>query len=170
MALVIATLFWARAIEGLVFFLTAAAGLFVLYMLVTLLRLRKDATGPVYRGGIGQWSWAAHRITGVLVIAFLFGHIVDTFAIGFGPELYDETIALYQQWWFKPFEVMLIAAVLFHALNGLRIILFDFWPRLALKHKTFAYAQLVLFVIGFTPAAVIMMRSAIEDSPLKDIL
>jgi succinate dehydrogenase / fumarate reductase cytochrome b subunit len=160
----------ARSIEGLVFILTAGAGLFVLYMFVTLFRLRKSQKGSVYKGGIGQWSWAAHRITGVLVMAFLFGHIVDTFAVGFGPELYDETIALYKQWWFKPFEVMLIAAVLFHALNGLRIILFDFWPKLALKQKAFAYAELVLFVIGFTPVAIIMMRSAIEDSPLKDIL
>ena len=158
----------ARSIEGLVFILTAGAGLFVLYMLVSLFRLRKDAKGPAYKGGIGQWSWAAHRITGVLVMAFLFGHIVDTFAVGFGPELYDETIALYKQWWFKPFEVALIAAVLFHALNGLRIILFDFWPRLALKQKAFAYAELVLFVIAFSPAAFFMLRSAYETSPFKD--
>ena len=159
----------ARSIEGFVFLLTAVSGLFVVYMLVGLFRLRKEQKGPAYKGGIGQWSWAAHRITGVLVMAFLFGHIVDTFAIGFGPELYDETIALYKQWWFKPFEVMLIAAVLFHALNGLRIILFDFWPRLALKQKAFAYAELVLFVIGFAPAAFFMLRSAYETSPFKDV-
>jgi succinate dehydrogenase / fumarate reductase cytochrome b subunit len=145
--------------------LTIGSGIFVLYMLVDLLRLRAAARGPAYKGGLGQWSWASHRITGVLVLAFLFGHIVDTFAIGFGPELYDETISLYKQWWFKPFEVALIAAVLFHALNGLRIILFDFWPRLALKQRTFAYAQLVLFVIGFAPAAFFMLRSAYETSP-----
>ncbi|MDQ3963368.1 MAG: succinate dehydrogenase, cytochrome b556 subunit, partial [Actinomycetota bacterium] len=101
----------------------------------------------------------------VLILAFLFGHVVDTFALGFGPELYDETISLYKQWWFKPFEVALIGAVLFHALNGLRIVLFDFWPHLALKQRAFAYAELVLFVIGFTPAAWIMLRSAFEDSP-----
>jgi succinate dehydrogenase / fumarate reductase, cytochrome b subunit len=159
----------ARSIEGFVFVLTAGAGLFVVYMLVTLFRLRKEQKGPAYKGGIGQWSWAAHRITGVLVMAFLFGHIVDTFAVGFGPELYDETIALYKQWWFKPFEVSLIAAVLFHALNGLRIILFDFWPRLALKQKTFAYAELVLFVILFSPAAFFMLRSAYQTSPFKDM-
>ena len=154
-----------RMIEGLVFLLTAGAGIFVLYMLVGLLRLTPGRTGKRYKGGVGQWSWVAHRITGVLVIAFLFGHIVDTFAIGFGPELYNETISLYKQWWFKPFEVALIGAVLFHALNGLRIILFDFWPKLALKQKVFAYVEFVLFLVGFTPAAVFMMRSAIEDSP-----
>ena len=155
----------ARMIEGLVGVLTIGSGLFVIYMLVDLLRLRAAAKGPAYRGGLGQWSWAAHRITGVLVLAFLFGHIVDTFAVGFGPELYDETISLYKQWWFKPFEVALVAAVLFHALNGLRIILFDFWPKLALKQRPFAYAQLTLFVIGFAPAAFFMLRSAYETSP-----
>ena len=157
----------ARSIEGLVFVLTIASLIFSLYVLVGLFRLRSQQKGPIYRGGIGQWSWAAHRITGVLVLAFLFGHIVDTFAIGFGPELYDETIALYKQWWFMPVEVGLIAATLYHALNGLRIILFDFWPSLALRQRTFAWAQLVLFVAGFTPAAVFMLRHAFEKSPFS---
>lgn len=155
----------ARAIEGLVFVLTVGSGIFVVYMLVGLLRLRASDKGPAYKGGIGQWSWAAHRMTGVLVVAFLFGHIVDTFAIGFGPTLYNETISLYKQWWFKPFEVALIAAVLFHALNGMRIILFDFWPKLALRQRAFAYGELVLFLIGFVPVAYLMMKSAVEDSP-----
>lgn len=155
----------AKLIEGLVFVLTAGSGAFVAYLVVDLLRLRKAASGPAYKGGIGQWSWAAHRITGVLVVAFLFGHIVDTFGLGFGPELYDETISLYKQWWFKPIEVALVAATLFHALNGMRIILFDFWPTLALKQKVFAYVQLGLFAVGFLPAAFFMLRSAWETSP-----
>ena len=157
----------ARSIEGLVFVLTVASLAFSLYVLIGLFRMRRDQKGPVYRGGVGQWSWAAHRITGVLVLAFLFGHIVDTYAVGFGPELYDETIALYKQWWFMPVEVGLVAATLYHALNGLRIILFDFWPGLALRQRTFAYAQLVLFVAGFTPAAIFMLRHAFEKSPFS---
>ncbi|HVL64254.1 MAG TPA: succinate dehydrogenase, cytochrome b556 subunit [Actinomycetota bacterium] len=155
----------AKLIEGFVAVLTIGTGIFALYLLIDLLRLKRAQKGPAYKGGIGQWSWAAHRITGVAIIAFLAGHIVDTFGVGFGPELYDETISLYQQWWFKPFELGLIAAVLFHALNGLRIILFDFWPRLALKQKQFAIAEFVLFTIGFTPAAYIMLKSAYETSP-----
>lgn len=155
----------AKIIEGVVFALTISAGLFALFLLAHLFRLRTRNRGPVYRGGMGQWSWAAHRITGVGVIAFLFGHIIDTFTVGFGPELYNETIALYKQWWFKPFEVLLIGATLYHALNGLRIILFDFWPSLALRQKAFGYVELVLFIAGFTPAAFFMLRSAYETSP-----
>jgi succinate dehydrogenase / fumarate reductase, cytochrome b subunit len=155
----------AKMIEGLVFVLTVGAGLFASYLLVDLLRLRKTAAGPFYKGGVGQWSWAAHRITGVGVVAFLFGHIVDTFGVGFGPELYDETISLYKQWWFKPFEVLLVGATLYHALNGLRIIIFDFWPGLALRQKTFAYVEFVLFILGFAPVAFFMLRSAYQTSP-----
>lgn len=154
-----------KLIEGLVFTLTIGAGLFALFLFVDLLRLRKRSKGPVYKGGMGQWTWAAHRVTGVGVVAFLFGHIVDTFAVGFGPELYNETISLYQQWWFKPFEVLLIGATIFHALNGLRIIAFDFWPGLALKQRAFGYVEVVLFLAAFAPVAFFMLRSAYHSSP-----
>jgi succinate dehydrogenase / fumarate reductase, cytochrome b subunit len=157
----------ARLIEGFVFVLTFTSSAFAIYLLVDLLRLRSAARGPAYKGGIGQWSWAAHRITGVLVMAFLIGHIVDTFGVGFGPKLYDETISLYQQWWFKPFEVALVAAVVYHAFNGLRIILFDFWPQLALRQKQFAYVQLAASALAFLPAAFFMLRSAWEGSPFS---
>lgn len=155
----------AKAIEALVFLLTVGAGLFALAMVVWLFRLKKDQRGPAYKGGIGQWSWVAHRVTGVGVLAFLFGHVVDTFAVGFGPELYNETVSLYKQWWFAPFEVMLIGAVIFHAFNGMRIILFDFWPNLALRQKAFAYAQLALTTIAFVPAAIFMLVKAYDHSP-----
>ena len=155
----------AKIIEGFVFTLTVGAGLFALYLLVDLLRLRGTVAGKAYKGGLGQWSWVAHRVTGLGVIAFLFGHIVDTFMVGFGPELYNETISLYQQWWFKPFEVLLIGATLYHALNGMRIIMFDFWPGLAVRQRSFAYVELTLFMAGFAPAAFFMLRSAYETSP-----
>jgi succinate dehydrogenase / fumarate reductase, cytochrome b subunit len=155
-----------KLIEALVALLTIGSGLFALFLLVDLFRLKRREKGPAYKGGIGQWSWAAHRITGVGVIAFLFGHIVDTFGVGLGGHFYNETVTLYKQWWFNPFEVLLIGAVLYHALNGMRIILFDFWPGLALRQKTFAYVEFVLFIVGFLPAAVIMLQRAYELSPL----
>jgi succinate dehydrogenase / fumarate reductase, cytochrome b subunit len=157
----------ATAVHVLVFTLTAGAGLFALWLVFDLFRILTRRRGVPYKGGIGQWSWVAHRVTGVGVMAFLMAHIVDTFTIGFGEELYNKTIALYQQWWFMPFEVVLIGAVLFHALNGLRIIAFDFWPQLALRQKQFAYAELVLFVAAFSPAAFFMLRAAYQHSPFS---
>jgi succinate dehydrogenase / fumarate reductase cytochrome b subunit len=156
-----------KIVEGFVFVLTLGAGLFALYMLVDLFRWRSKQWGPHYKGGLGQWSWAAHRITGLGVLAFLVGHIVDTFMVGFGPEYYDETIKLYQYWWFKPLEVVLIGATLYHGFNGLRIIAFDFWPRLALKQKQFAVVQLALTLACFAPVAFFMLRSAYQASPFS---
>lgn len=154
-----------KIIEGFVFVLTLGAGLFALFLIVDLFRWRSKQWGPAYKGGLGQWSWAAHRITGLGVLAFLFGHIVDTFMVGFGPEYYDETIRLYQYWWFKPLEVVLIGATLYHGFNGLRIIAFDFWPKLALRHKAFAAVQLTLTLVCFAPVAFFMLRSAYHSSP-----
>ena len=154
-----------KIVEGFVFVLTLGAGLFALYMIVDLFRWRSKDFGPAYKGGLGQWSWAAHRITGLGVLAFLVGHIVDTFMVGFGPEYYDETIKLYQYWWFKPLEVVLIGATLYHAFNGLRIILFDFWPHLVMRQKSFAVAQMLLTLVCFAPVAFFMLRSAYHASP-----
>jgi succinate dehydrogenase / fumarate reductase cytochrome b subunit len=55
--------------------------------------------------------------------------------------------------------------VIYHAFNGLRIILFDFWPNLALKQKAFAYVEFALVAAAFLPVAFFMLRSAFETSP-----
>jgi succinate dehydrogenase / fumarate reductase cytochrome b subunit len=111
-----------------------------------------------YKGGIGQWSWALHRITGVGVLVFLLLHILDTFLIILGPEHYNTIIALYRVPAFRVMEVGLFAAVLFHALNGVRIILVDFWPDLTRVHRQLFYAELVLFIAGMIPVAYLMLK------------
>ena len=111
-----------------------------------------------YKGGIGQWSWALHRVTGVGVLVFLLLHILDTSLIILGPEHYNTIIALYRVPIFRVMEVGLFAAVLFHALNGVRIILVDFWPDLTRVHRQLFYAELVLFVAAMIPIAYLMLK------------
>jgi len=111
-----------------------------------------------YKGGIGQWSWALHRVTGVGVLVFLLLHILDTFLIILGPAHYNTIIALYRVPVFRVMEVGLFAAVLFHALNGVRIILVDFWPDLTRVHRQLFYAELVLFVAAMIPIAYLMLK------------
>ena len=111
-----------------------------------------------YRGGIGQWSWALHRVTGVGVLVFLLLHILDTCLIILGPEHYNAIIALYRVPAFRVMEVGLFAAVLFHALNGVRIILVDFWPDLTRVHRQLFYAELGLFVAAMIPVTYLMLK------------
>jgi len=112
----------------------------------------------LYKGGIGQWSWALHRVTGVGVLVFLLLHILDTSLIILGPEHYNTIIALYRVPAFRVMEVGLFAAVLFHALNGVRIILVDFWPDLTRVHRQLFYAELVLFVVAMIPVTYLMLK------------
>ena len=76
----------------------------------------------------GQWAWIFHRLTGLGVLGFLCMHIVDTSMMLLGEEAYNHLIkAVYQQWWFQPAEVALGGALVYHTLNGLRVIAIDLW-------------------------------------------
>ncbi|MEE1927930.1 succinate dehydrogenase, cytochrome b556 subunit [Streptomyces sp. TRM 70351] len=91
--------------------------------------------GTLYRGREGMWSWVAHRVTGVLIFFFLFVHVLDTALVRVSPEAYDETIAVYKTPLVALMEYGLVAAVLFHALNGLRVVAVDFWSKGARYQK-----------------------------------
>lgn len=110
-----------------------------------------------YRGGIGQWAWALHRVTGVAVLLFLFFHILDTALILLGPDWYNRIIRIYRMPLFGLSEIALFGAVLYHALNGLRIVVIDFWPATTRYHKPMFLVVLVAFVVIFIPVAFIML-------------
>lgn len=110
-----------------------------------------------YRGGAGHWSWILHRVTGVGVFLFLLVHIVDTALIGWGPDLYNRAMALYRHPVFRVSEVLLAGAVLYHALNGIRIIIVDFWPAAAVVHKKLVYAVAAVFALIYIPTAIYML-------------
>jgi succinate dehydrogenase / fumarate reductase cytochrome b subunit len=82
----------------------------------------------MYRGQSGQWSWLFHRVTGLGVLIFLLIHIVDITLIGFGPTVYNDALQVFDTAPFRIFTLALIGALLYHAFNGIRIILVDFWP------------------------------------------
>jgi succinate dehydrogenase / fumarate reductase, cytochrome b subunit len=124
---------------------------------------RGHSVGTVYRGGSGQWSWALHRITGVGVIFFLFVHVADTALVALGPEIYDRVIESYHNPVVKAFEIGLAAMVLFHALNGLRIIAVDMFPKLA-DHQRALFGMVIgLYITLFVPALYFMGRSLLRE-------
>ena len=118
----------------------------------------------LYRGGVGQWSWALHRLTGVGVLLFLFFHILDTALILVGPNLYNRIIAIYRLPLFGLGEIGLFAAVLYHALNGIRIIVIDFWPASTRYHKQMFYAVVALFLLVFIPVGWIMLGNVLHGA------
>ena len=112
----------------------------------------------MYKGGEGQWAWILHRVTGVGVFLFLLVHIVDTALIGWGPEVYNKVVAIYHLPLFRVGEVILAAMVLYHALNGVRIIIVDFWEEATRFHRQLFWAEATLFLIIFLPGAYLMLK------------
>ncbi len=119
--------------------------------------------GTLYRGREGMWSWVAHRITGVLVFFFLFAHVLDTALVRVSPESYNAVIETYKNPIVNVFEVGLVGAVLFHAFNGVRIMLIDFWSKGVRLQRQMMYVVLTLFVVLMVPATYFMMRHTVEE-------
>jgi succinate dehydrogenase / fumarate reductase, cytochrome b subunit len=112
--------------------------------------------GAILRSQTGAWAWLLHRVTGVGVLLFLLAHIVDTALIGFGPEAYEHALGLYRQPIFKVGEIALVFAVVYHSVNGVRVILVDFWDAGTKYHRQLFWASVAGTAILFLPVAAVM--------------
>lgn len=116
--------------------------------------MAKLPAGTLYRGKVGMWSWVLHRITGVAIFFFLLVHTLDTALVRVSPEAYDAVINTYKTPIIGIGELGLVAAILFHGLNGIRVILIDFWRKGA-KYQNVMFWIVVglalLLFIGFAP-------------------
>jgi len=110
--------------------------------------------GTLYRGNEGMWSWVLHRITGVAIFFFLLVHVLDTALIRVSPEAYNAVIGTYKTPIMGLGEVALVGAIVFHAFNGLRIILVDYWSKGTRYQRAMFWIVIALWVVvmlGFTP-------------------
>ena len=101
-----------------------------------------------------MWSWVLHRITGVTLFFFLFAHVIDTAMVRVSPEAYNTAVEAYKHPIVGLMEIGLVAAVLLHALNGIRIILVDFWEKGPRYQRQMTYGVVGVFVVLFVPFAV----------------
>ncbi len=101
-----------------------------------------------------MWSWVLHRITGVAIFFFLLVHVLDTSLVRISPEAYNSVINEYKTPILGLGELALVAAIGFHALNGLRIILIDFWGWGTRHQRLMFWIVIALWIVllaGFAP-------------------
>jgi succinate dehydrogenase / fumarate reductase cytochrome b subunit len=123
----------------------------------------KVPRGTLYRGHEGMWSWVLHRITGVSIFFFLLVHILDTALIRVSPDAYNAVIGTYKNQVMGVGETILVAAITYHAFNGLRIILVDAWSKGAKYQRQLWWVVLVIWLItmlGFAPIHLMNVFSA----------
>ncbi|UCD37204.1 MAG: succinate dehydrogenase, cytochrome b556 subunit [Fidelibacterota bacterium] len=106
----------------------------------------------MYKIKEGMFSWILHKITGIALVVFLIFHIWSMSHMQEGPEAFNRWIELYKGPYFRAGEILLLGGVLFHALNGMRLILGEFTAWAMKRNKLLAYIVYAtagaLFIIG----------------------
>jgi succinate dehydrogenase / fumarate reductase cytochrome b subunit len=116
-----------------------------------------DVTLFRYRISWSELAWIGHRLSGIGVVLYLFVHIVETSMVTLGPGVYNATLSLFHNLPVRLGEILLMAALVYHSLNGLRVIALDFWPRLTLLYRELTYGVIAATIIAMIPLALIMI-------------
>ena len=110
-----------------------------------------------YRWHWGTLAYAFHRVSGLALIAYLPTHIWVMHYLRHGAGDFDAAMRFLNQPLFKLAEVALFGAIIYHALNGLRVVAVDlgladrladqkrwFWAVLAVSGAASAVVGLAL--------------------------
>jgi succinate dehydrogenase cytochrome b556 subunit len=102
------------------------------------------------RGGV--WSWLFQRITAVILIWGLGSHLIATHIYALGELSYGNIGHRLAAAYFVAVDISLLAAALYHALNGVRMVVLDYWFKSAASRRSLAIGLWVLggafFVYG----------------------
>jgi succinate dehydrogenase / fumarate reductase cytochrome b subunit len=110
-----------------------------------------------YQVSWSQLAWFGHRASGLGVLLFLFLHVIETSTVLAGPEVYDFTQTFYHNLPAKLGETLLMAALVYHSLNGLRVIAMDFWPGLTVYYRPLTYGVIAATVLAMVPIGILMI-------------
>ncbi len=101
---------------------------------------------------IGSAAWPSSR-------SWL--QLVDVGLIAISPALYDEVHALYGTPVLRGFEVGLFAVIVFHAANGLRLLVIDLVDVGARTSERLLWLAIGLTILVTVPASVVILRPVI---------
>jgi len=118
--------------------------------------LSRSKRRTLYRGDPGMWSWVLHRITGATVFFFLFVHVLDTALVRVSPQAYNEVVDTYKTPIIGLMELGLVACVLYHGLNGVRVILVDFWWQGPRYQRQMLWGVAAVWLLFMVPSIVVI--------------
>ncbi len=116
--------------------------------------------GLRYKGNTHMLAWALHRITGLGILIFVGTHVIAAFFLNaIGDNISTTITTVYES---KPIQIFVYFCVLYHALNGLRVIVEDLWPPLLRYHRELLWLQWCVFVPVFVFPAYFMLTSILS--------
>ncbi len=93
----------------------------------------------------GMWSWLFQRITAVLLIVCLTIHLIFTHILSIGELSYENVANRLAHGTLTAVDIILLMAAIYHALNGLRMVLLDYWLTSRVRARAVTYA---LWAVG----------------------
>jgi succinate dehydrogenase / fumarate reductase cytochrome b subunit len=108
---------------------------------------------------VGTWSWLLHRITGVILVIYLFMHIFALSSSTGGETTFNSWLSKLQTPLTHVLEIGLAAVVAFHLLNGLRITIADFFF-LTKPHKSIFWIAMIIFLVFMIITLVVFLGRA----------
>lgn len=111
--------------------------------------------GFIYRGGGPMLAWLLHRISGIGIVVFVGLHIL---ANAFNGQIGSAINYIFMSW---VFQLLIFFCVLFHAINGLRIIILDLWPALLEHQREAIWIEWAFFLPIYAIAALVIISKGL---------
>lgn len=75
---------------------------------------------------LGMWAYVLNRVTGIGLVIYLYLHLAILSMLSRGPGAWDAFVSLARSPFFLSLDAILLAGILIHGLNGLRVALLGF--------------------------------------------
>lgn len=108
-----------------------------------------------YKGQGPMLTYILHRIGGLGMVIFVTIHILASFLGGEGGKFAN---AIYENWLF---QIFIFFCALFHAINGLRITIFDLFPKLIPHQREAIWVEWAVFLPVYGLAVFVITRTAL---------
>jgi succinate dehydrogenase / fumarate reductase cytochrome b subunit len=108
-----------------------------------------------YQGNGPMLTYFLHRIGGLGMVTFVGLHVLASFM---GGTVGRSINIIYENW---VFQIVIFFLVLFHMINGLRIIILDLWPKLIEHQREAIWLEWMVFLPVYGMAAYVIVSTAL---------
>lgn len=115
----------------------------------------------------GMWAWVFQRITGLVVAGYLFLHIIVISSSVFSADgsSFDAVLGTLESPFFIVVDLLLLGVILYHALNGIRVLLFDLGIGVRSQKEIFWATMAV--ALALEAGAVFLLAPLVFGQPLS---
>ena len=108
-----------------------------------------------YQGKGPMLTYILHRIGGLGMVTFVGLHVLASFV---GGRVGSSINLIYENW---VFQIFIFFCVLFHVINGLRIIILDLWPKLIEHQREAIWLEWLVFLPIYGMAVYVIVSTAL---------